>query len=80
MQEEKIYYAQDVKKLLNIKHTNTLRLRILEGRVPAPDVRVTMHTRYWYRSTLVKAGLLPMLNPQELTNRHTPATSPGARA
>lgn len=79
-QEDPIFYPKDVKKLLNIKHTNTLRLRIRDGRVPPPDVRVTLHIRYWYRATLVKAGLLPPASQAALANLQSPATSPAARA
>ena len=45
-------------QLLGIRHANTLRTWIKEGRVPEPDVRITQKTRYWHRTTLVKAGLL----------------------
>lgn len=52
-------YAPDIMKLLGIRHPNTLRLKIKNGQIPAPDVRITQKTRYWHRATLVKAGLLP---------------------
>ncbi len=58
------YFAKDLKALLGIKHTNTLRMRIRDGRIPPPDVQVTLHTRYWHRSTLVKAGLLLPTEPK----------------
>jgi hypothetical protein len=45
-------------KMLGIKHPNTLRLKIKSGQIPEPDVQLTQKTRYWHRSSLVKAGLL----------------------
>ena len=51
-------YQADLMALLGIKHPNTLRMQIKAGRVPAPDVRITAKTKYWHRSSLVKAGLL----------------------
>ena len=35
-----------------------LRLKIKSGQIPEPDVQLTQKTRYWHRSSLVKAGLL----------------------
>lgn len=55
------YFPADVMKLLGFTHSNTLRRAIKNNHVPQPDVRVTQKTRYWHRSTLVKAGLLPEL-------------------
>lgn len=52
-------FAPDIMKLLGIRHPNTLRVKIKNGQIPAPDVRLTQKTRYWHRETLVKAGLLP---------------------
>jgi len=52
-------FAPDIMKLLGIRHPNTLRVKIKNGQIPAPDVRITQKTRYWHRSTLIKAGLLP---------------------
>ena len=58
MQSEIPLFQADVMQLLGIRHANTLRTWIKEGRVPEPDVRITQKTRYWHRTTLVKAGLL----------------------
>ena len=52
-------FAAELKSLLGITHTDTLRVKIKEGKVPPPDVKLTNKTRYRWRSTLVKAGLLP---------------------
>ena len=51
-------FAPDLMRLLGIKHPNTLRQYIKEGKVPAPSVKITQKNRYWHRSSLVQAGLL----------------------
>lgn len=51
-------FPKDVMALLGIRHPNTLRLKIKAGQVPAPDVRLTQKNRYWYRTTLERAGLV----------------------
>jgi hypothetical protein len=51
-------FANDLMRLLGITHANTLRVKIKNGQVPPPDVRLTQKTRYWRRSTLVRFGLL----------------------
>ncbi|CAB5220706.1 hypothetical protein UFOVP241_20 [uncultured Caudovirales phage] len=51
-------FPADLMKMLGIKHPNTLRLKIKSGQIPEPDVQLTQKTRYWHRSSLVKAGLL----------------------
>ena len=55
-------FAADLMLLLNIKHTNTLRLKINAGQVPPPDVRLNQKMRWWYRESLVAAGLLKTAN------------------
>lgn len=55
-------FQADVMALLGITHPNTLRQWVKQGRVPAPDVRITQKTKYWHRTSLVKAGLLQDLN------------------
>lgn len=70
---ERPIFCEDLKRILGISSTNTLRRQIIAGRVPEPDVQITHKTRYWHRSTLVKAGLIPASQP-------TPATSPDAPA
>ena len=52
-------FAADLMRLLGITHANTLRVKIKNGQVPPPDVKLTQKTKYWFRSSLVKAGLLP---------------------
>lgn len=52
-------FPADLMRLLGIRHPNTLRQQIKAGKVPEPDVKITQKTRYWHRSSLVKAGLLP---------------------
>lgn len=56
-------FPADLMAILGIKHPNTLRLRIKEGKVPAPDVRLTQKSRYWHRATLVQAGLIAKDQP-----------------
>lgn len=51
-------FAADLMRLLGITHANTLRVKIKNGQVPPPDVKLTQKTKYWFRSSLVKAGLL----------------------
>lgn len=55
-------FPKDVMALLGIRHPNTLRLKIKAGQVPEPDVRLTQKTRYWYRATLERAGLVESAN------------------
>jgi hypothetical protein len=62
-------FPRDLMAMLGIKHANTLRTHIKAGKVPPPDVRLTQKTRYWWRSTLVRAGLVASANPP------TPAAS-----
>ena len=51
-------YAQDLMSILNYKSSNTLRLAIKRGAIPPPDFKSSNKTRFWYRSTLAKAGIL----------------------
>lgn len=51
-------FAADLMRLLGITHANTLRVKISNGQVPPPDVKLSQKTRYWHRATLVRAGLL----------------------
>jgi len=57
-------FPSDLMTLLGITHPNTMRCHIKAGRVPPPDVRLTAKTRYWHRSTLVRAGLLSSTTPE----------------
>ena len=57
-QNEIPVYAKDLMTILNFKHCNTLRLAIKRGAVPPPDIQLSRKTRYWYRSTLLNAGIL----------------------
>ncbi len=51
-------FPADLMHMLGITHNNTLGRMLKSGRIPQPDVRITRKTRYWHRSTLVKAGLI----------------------
>lgn len=53
-----IVFADDIKRTLGIS-SNTLTNWLREGRIPQPDVKITNRTRYWLRSTLVAAKVLP---------------------
>ena len=55
-------FADELKALLGFTHSDTLRVKIKQGKVPPPDVRISQKTRYWHRETLRRAGLLPKLN------------------
>ena len=55
-------FVRELKSLLGITHTDTLRIKIRDGKVRAPDVKISNKTRYWYRRTLVKAGLMEAKN------------------
>lgn len=52
-------FANELKALIGVTHSDTLRIKIKEGKVPPPDVRISQKTRYWHRETLRQAGLLP---------------------
>lgn len=56
---QECYLPADIKRLLGVTSASALRDQIKAGKVPQPDVKLSQKTRYWYRSTLVKAGLLP---------------------
>ena len=51
-------FPKDVMALLGITTSDTLRKYIKAQKVPAPDVVVTRKQRYWWRSTLERAGLI----------------------
>ena len=54
-------FAPELKSLLGITHSDTLRVKIKQGKIPPPDVRISQKTRYWHRETLRKFGLLPQV-------------------
>lgn len=54
-------FAAELKSLLGFTHSDTLRVKIKEGKVPPPDVKISNKTRYWHRETLRRVGLLPKL-------------------
>lgn len=58
-------FPRDLMAMLGITHANTLRTHIKAGKVPPPDVQLTQKTRYWWRSTLVRAWLLDGNKQQE---------------
>lgn len=51
-------FPSDMMAILGITHSKTLRKHIKNGKVPPPDVQLSQKTRYWWRSTLVRAGLV----------------------
>jgi predicted site-specific integrase-resolvase len=53
-----IVYAHDLRETLGIS-ANTLTMWLRQGRIPQPDVKITNRTRYWLRSSLVAAKVLP---------------------
>lgn len=57
-QKEIPFYPKDLMALMGVTNKNTLRSAIKSGRIPQPDVQISRKTRYWHRSTLVKAGLI----------------------
>lgn len=52
--------AKELQELLKI-HPNTLRLKLKDGTIPQPDVKISTRLRYWKRETLRSIGLLPQL-------------------
>lgn len=66
-------YPQDLMRVLGISHTSSLRRQIAGGKIPDYDKKVTQKTRYWFRSTLVKHGLLPAAEPAAAPSLPTPA-------
>jgi hypothetical protein len=54
-------FAAELKSLLGITHSDTLRVHIKKGKIPPPDVRISQKSRYWHRETLRRVGLLPKL-------------------
>ena len=59
-------YAQDLMRILNYKSSNTLYLAIKRGAVPPPDIQINQKIRFWYRSTLFKAGILEKLHSEPI--------------
>jgi len=57
-QNEIPIYPHDLMRILNFKSVNTLRLAIKRGAVPPPDVKLSQKTRFWYKTTLLNAGIL----------------------
>lgn len=71
-------FPADLMPLIGITHTGTLRKQIKAGKLPDFDKKISQKTRYWFRSTLVEAGVLP---PDQATaNPPTPASDVGAPA
>lgn len=54
-------FVAELKALLGFTHSDTLRVKIKEGKVPPPDVKISQKTRYWHRETLRRVGLLPQV-------------------
>ncbi len=52
-------FTEDLMRAMGIQHPCTLRRHIKAKKVPPYDKVITQKTRYWFRSTLVKHGLLP---------------------
>lgn len=68
---------QQLRDHLGISAT-TLRDHMHAAKIPPFDKVLTRKTRYWHRSTLVRAGLLSA--HQELASPPTPASSDAAQA
>lgn len=64
---------EELMRAMGIEHPSTLRRHIKTNKVPPYDKVVTQKTRYWFRSTLVNAGLLPPATPAEEPSPPTPA-------
>lgn len=71
-------FPKEMLALLGNIHPSTLRDQIKAGKIPDYDVKLTQKTRYWYRSTLERAGLLKAR--QEEASQPTPASSDAALA
>lgn len=56
------YFIDDIMELLRVKNSETIRKAIKQGRFPPPDVQISRKTRYWHKSTLIKAGILKLDN------------------
>jgi hypothetical protein len=52
-------FPADLMRMLGYTHRNTLRVAIRDKKVPPPDVQLSQKTKYWFRSSLVNAGLIP---------------------
>jgi len=77
-QNEIPIYAKDLMLILNFKHMNTLRSAIKRGAVPPPDIQLSQKTRFWYKSTLLNAGLLERPVASTSSPNHLKAVSAGA--
>jgi hypothetical protein len=74
-QNEIPVYAKDLMAILNFKHMNSLRLAIKRGAVPPPDIQLSRKTRFWYKSTLLNAGLLERAGASANLPNHLKAVS-----
>jgi hypothetical protein len=52
-------FVEELKALLGLKHTNTIRVMLRDGKIPQPDFRISQKSRYWHRASLRKCGILP---------------------
>lgn len=68
-------FPKDLMRTLGLKHRNTLREYIKAGKVPKPDVQLTAKTRYWHRSTLVKAGIVKAEPSSDQESASPPTTA-----
>lgn len=57
MDEDKLYYCEDLKEKLRVKTTDTIRKMIKQGKLPPPDVKISQRTRVWKASTLRAWGI-----------------------
>jgi hypothetical protein len=67
MNYEPPVFVQELKALLGISHSNTIRLKIKNKKIPPPDVCLSQKNRYWHRETLRLAGLIPKSQGMEDT-------------
>jgi hypothetical protein len=71
-------FPHELRSYLGNMSPTTLRDQMKAKRIPPFDKVITQKTRYWHRSTLERAGLLPP--HQEAASPPTPASSGDARA
>lgn len=71
-------FPNQLRAHLNNMSATTLRDQMKAKKIPPFDKVITRKTRWWYRSTLEREGLLKA--GQELTSLPTPASSDAAPA
>jgi hypothetical protein len=77
-EDETPVFPGELRSYLGNLSATTLRDQMRAKRIPPFDKVITQKTRYWHRSTLERAGLLPPR--QASANPPTPASSDAAQA